>query len=107
MYDPHEPVGRLLFNVLAMVAEFESDPIRLRTREGMRVAKAKGKLRGKQPKLNPRQKAHLVDLYRRGEHSTAELADLFGVARSTVYRALRRHQTDGHREGSNGASICA
>jgi DNA invertase Pin-like site-specific DNA recombinase len=90
VYDPHDPVGRLLFNVLAMVAEFESDLIRLRTREGMRVAKAKGKLRGKQPKLNPRQEAHLVDLYRQGEHSTAELADLFGVARSTVYRALER-----------------
>ena len=54
----------------------------------MRIAKAKGKLRGKQPKLNPRQEAHLVDLYRQGEHSTAELADLFAVARSTVYRAL-------------------
>ena len=32
--DPTDPVGRLLFNVLAMVAEFESDLIRLRTREG-------------------------------------------------------------------------
>ena len=73
-----------------MVAEFEADLIRLRTREGMRVAKAKGKLRGKQPKLNPRQEAHLVSLYRQGEHSTAELADLFGVAHSTVYRALER-----------------
>ena len=39
--DPTDPVGRLLFNVLAMVAEFESDLIRLRTREGMKVAKAK------------------------------------------------------------------
>ena len=55
VYDPNDPVGRLLFNVLAMVAEFESDLIRLRTREGMKVAKAKGRLRGKQPKLNPRQ----------------------------------------------------
>ena len=34
MYDPNDAVGRLLFNVLAMVAEFESDLIRLRTREG-------------------------------------------------------------------------
>ena len=42
MYDPTDPVGRLLFNVLAMVAEFEADLIRLRTREGMRVEKAKG-----------------------------------------------------------------
>lgn len=27
VYDPHDPVGRLLFNVLAMVAEFEADLI--------------------------------------------------------------------------------
>lgn len=59
-YDPTDAVGRLLFNVLAMVAEFEADLIRLRTREGMKVAKAKGHLRGKQPKLNRRQEAHLA-----------------------------------------------
>jgi DNA invertase Pin-like site-specific DNA recombinase len=92
VHDPTDPVGRLLFNVLAMVAEFEADLIRLRTREGLRVAKAKGRLRGKQPKLNPRQEAHLVALHHAGEHSVGELGDLFGVARSTVYRALRRDQ---------------
>ena len=53
IHDSADPVGRLLFNVLAMVAEFEGDLIRLRTREGMKVAKAKGRLRGKQPKLKP------------------------------------------------------
>ncbi len=90
LHDPTDPVGRLLFNVLAMVAEFEADLIRLRTCEGMKVAKAKGRLRGKQPKLNPRQEAHLVALHWAGEHSTAELGDLFGVARSTVYRAIER-----------------
>jgi len=90
VYDPTDPVGRLLFNVLAMVAEFEADLIRLRTKEGMRVAKAKGRLKGKQPKLNPRQEAHLVALLKSGEYSTAELGDLFGVARSTVYRAIGR-----------------
>ena len=63
VYDPHDPVGRLLFNVLAMVAEFESDLIRLRTREGMKVARAKGRLRGKQPKLKPAQARHLLELH--------------------------------------------
>ena len=77
-------MGRLLFNVLAMVAEFEADLIRARTREGMKVAKAKGRLRGKQPKLTPRQEAHLVQLHRTGKHTSAELAELFNVARSTV-----------------------
>ncbi len=90
VYDPTDPVGRLLFNVLAMVAEFEADLIRSRTKEGMRVAKAKGHLRGKQPKLSPRQEAHLVELIRSGEYTTGEVGDLFGVARSTVYRALQR-----------------
>ena len=90
VYDPTDAVGRLLFNVLAMVAEFESDLIRLRTREGMKVAKAKGRLRGKQPKLNRRQEAHPVSLVRTGEYSTTEVADLFGVGRSTVYRAIQR-----------------
>ena len=90
VYDPTDPVGRLLFNVLAMVAEFEADLIRLRTKEGMRVAEAKGRLRGKQPKLNPRQEAHLVLLLKSGEYTTAEIGDLFGVARSTVYRAIGR-----------------
>jgi DNA invertase Pin-like site-specific DNA recombinase len=81
-----------------MVAEFESDLIRLRTREGMKVAKAKGRLRGKQPKLNPRQEAHLVGLFQAGEHSIAELGDLFGVSRSTVYRAQQRHQAAAARQ---------
>jgi hypothetical protein len=53
VHDPTDTVGRLLFNVLAIVAEFETDLIRLPTRDGMKVAKAKGRLRGKQPKLNP------------------------------------------------------
>lgn len=90
VHDPTDPVGRLLFNVLAMVAEFEADLIRLRTREGMRVAKAKGRLRGKQPKLSPRQEELLASLHKGCEHSVSELADLFSVGRSTVYRAIER-----------------
>lgn len=89
-HDPTDPVGKLLFNVLAMVAEFEADLIRARTREGMAVAKAKGKLRGKQPKLSKKQETHLVALHHAGTHTTAELAELFSVARSTVYRAIKR-----------------
>ncbi|MDQ6778755.1 MAG: recombinase family protein, partial [Actinomycetota bacterium] len=92
IHDPTDPVGRLLFNVLAMVAEFESDLIRMRTREGMKVAKAKGRLQGKKPKLSPSQEQHLVKLYQAGEHTSSQLAELFNVARSTVYRAIQRNE---------------
>jgi DNA invertase Pin-like site-specific DNA recombinase len=90
VHDPNDPVGRLLFNVLAMVAEFGADLIRMRTREGMKIAKAKGRLRGKKPKLKAAQEAHLVSLHHAGEHTSSELAELFNVAHSTVYRALER-----------------
>jgi DNA invertase Pin-like site-specific DNA recombinase len=90
VHDPTDPVGRLLFTVLAMIAEFESDLIRARTREGLALAKAKGRLKGKQPKLSAKQEAHLVELYRGGEHTVAEIQELFAVGRSTVYRAIER-----------------
>ncbi|RBM01893.1 DNA resolvase [Glutamicibacter soli] len=90
IHDPTGPVGKLLFNVLAMVAEFESDLIRARTSEGMQIAKAKGKLRGKQPKLPPAQEKHLVALHRGGQHTSAEITELFEVVRSTVYRIIQR-----------------
>jgi len=90
IHDPTDPVGRLLFNVLAMVAEFEADLIRMRTREGMQIAKAKGRLRGKQPKLKPNQAKDLLELHDLGTYTQAELAELFGVGRSTVYRTIER-----------------
>jgi DNA invertase Pin-like site-specific DNA recombinase len=90
VHDPKDPMGKLLFNVLAMIAEFEADIIRLRTREGMKVARANGRLRGKQPKLSKTQEAHLVKLFNSGEHTVEELAELFSVSRATVYRAVER-----------------
>jgi len=62
----------------------------MRTEEGMKVAKAEGRLRGKQPKLSATQEAHLVKLYRAGEHTVSELEELFPVTRSTIYRAVAR-----------------
>jgi DNA invertase Pin-like site-specific DNA recombinase len=44
----------------------------------------------KQPKLYRAQEAHLVSLHQGGVHTTTEIAELFGVARSTVYRAIQR-----------------
>ncbi|CAE6867826.1 hypothetical protein R69746_08215 [Paraburkholderia aspalathi] len=55
MYDPVDPMGKMFFNILATFAKFEADLIPLGTGEGMAIARAKGKLRGKQPKLPIRQ----------------------------------------------------
>jgi len=83
-------MGRMLFNVVATFAEFEADLLSLRTREGMLVAKGKGRLKGKPPKLSTSQQAHLIKLLEAGEHTIPELAELFSVSRATVYRVIQR-----------------
>jgi DNA invertase Pin-like site-specific DNA recombinase len=52
-------MGKMFFNILATFAEFEADLIRMRTREGMAIARAKGKLRGNSPKLSDKQQNEL------------------------------------------------
>ncbi len=86
-------MGKMFFNILATFAEFEVDLLRMRTREGMAVARAKGKLRGKQPKLSVRQQRELVRMYHTGEYAIADLAEVFTVSRTTVYRTLQRAST--------------
>ena len=56
----------MLLNILATFAEFEADLIRMRTREGMAMARAKGRLRGKQPKLSERQQKKLRRMHHSG-----------------------------------------
>ena len=90
VYDPLDPMGKMFFNILATFAEFEVDLLRMRTREGMAVARAKGRLKGRAPKLSLRQQRELGRMHRTGDYTVAELAELFTVSRPTVYRVLER-----------------
>ena len=60
------------------------------TREGMSIARAKGKLKGKKPKLSDRQQKELRRMYDTGDYSISDLGEVFGVSRPTVYRTLQR-----------------
>ena len=93
LYDPGDPMGKMFFNILATFAEFEADLIRMRTREGMAIARARGKLRGKQPKLSDKQQRELCRMHATGDYSISDLAELFSVSRPTVYRTLNRRQS--------------
>ena len=95
VYDPTDPMGKMFFNILATFAEFEADLIKLRTREGMAMARAKGKLRGKKPKLSPKQQRELRRMHATGDYAISDLAELFAVSRPTVYRTLARTSNAG------------
>ena len=56
----------------------------------MKIARDKGKLRGKPPKLSDLQQRELLKMHATGEYSISDLGRLFKVSRPTVYRTIRR-----------------
>lgn len=86
--DTTTPGGRLVFHIFGALAEFECELIRERTRAGLAAARARGRKGGRPRKLNQRQLATARTLLRDGEHSVTSVAEMLGVARSTLYRAL-------------------
>jgi DNA invertase Pin-like site-specific DNA recombinase len=63
--DPTDPIGRLLFTVLSMIAEFEADLARPASTKAWPSRKPKASCAAK-PKLNPKREAQLVALWRAG-----------------------------------------
>lgn len=89
--DTSTSTGRLMFNMLASIAEFESDLRQERQSEGIAKAKEKGVKFGAPPKLTDEIKQAIYD--RRMEGATvSQVAKEFGVGVASVYRAVRSIQ---------------
>src|SRR5690349_16610825 len=93
VYDPADPMGKMFFNIPATFAEFEVDLLRMRTREGMAVARAKGRLKGRKPKLTTKQQTELRRMHGTGDYTITDLAEIFNISRPTVYRTLAAVET--------------
>lgn len=88
--DTTSPGGRLVFHVFAALAEFERDLIRERTHAGLAAARARGRTGGRPPRLSADQVRTARRLYEQQDMTVAQIGDVLGVSRTTVYRALRR-----------------
>ena len=86
--DTSTPMGRLLFSVLAGVAEFERELIRDRTRAGMEAARAKGKRIGRPPLLGKREIARARRMREAGR-SLRHIASVLGVSHGTILTVLK------------------
>ncbi len=93
--DTTTPGGRLVFHIFGALAEFERDLIRERTKAGLAAARARGRRGGRPAKLDAKKIATAQRLLESSEHSVTEVAELLGVSRSTLYRALNRFSKDG------------
>ncbi|MGP9586163.1 recombinase family protein [Micrococcaceae sp. AOP34-BR2-30] len=88
--DTTSPGGRLVFHIFASLAEFERDLIRERTNAGLAAARARGRVGGRPPSLTGDKLATAKKLYDQQDMTVAQIGDILGVSRSTIYRALRR-----------------
>lgn len=84
--DTTTATGKLLFNILGSLAEFERDLIKARCAEGIKKAKAKGVKMGRKPSITAETKEAMKADVKAGELSMAEIAEKYEVTRQTVYR---------------------
>lgn len=84
--------GRLQFNILASIGEFEREIIRERSFEGRMRASARGVKFGARPKLTKNELTQLVYDYETPGCSKTEIAKHYGISRSSVYRLYADHR---------------
>jgi DNA invertase Pin-like site-specific DNA recombinase len=86
--DTTTPAGRMMMQMIGSFAEFERAMIRERTSAGLAQARAEGRVGGRRPKLNPKQRSEIADSVISGRKSAAEMARIFGVSQPTVSRIV-------------------
>lgn len=87
--DTSTPVGRFFFRTMASIAELERDIIVERTQAGLKAARARGRIGGRPE--TPKNKIELaLELYDSGKRSVAEIVELSGVSKATLYRAIKK-----------------
>ena len=87
--DTATPTGRLLFHILASIAEIERELIRERTMAGLLAARRKnGPGRGRKSVLTPKKRATAMKLLAAGDRPQ-DVAEAIGVSVATFYRHFR------------------
>lgn len=92
--DTTTPMGRALFGIVAVFLQLRVDTIRENTQRGLAHARAQGRIGGRPSVMTPEKIDAAVRLRTSGQ-SIADIATVLKVGKSTVHRALARH--DGSR----------
>lgn len=83
--DTSGPAGKLIFHMFGALAEFERELLRERTLAGLAAARARGRVGGRPPILDLKQRKAALAMMRDREMSISEIARQFGVSRSMLY----------------------
>jgi len=105
--DTSTATGRLLFQVLGALAEFERNLIRERTIAGLKAARARGHRGGRPAKMTDKQTVMAIKLLDDHTVTAADVATQMHVSKATLHRhikGLRDRQANDHHPPARGAA---
>jgi len=88
-FDTSSAHGELMLTMLAGFAQFERTMIKERQAEGIAIAKAEGKYKGRVKVKKPKQWNEWYDLYKARQMTGSELIKKCVVSRATVYKWIK------------------
>ncbi len=86
--DTGSAIGKAMFRMLAVLAEMERELIVERTQAGLQAARKRGRIGGR-PRVDKKSVERALKLYDSKEYSVAEITELTGVSKATLYRRLK------------------
>lgn len=81
--------GRLMFNVIASIAQFEREIMLERQREGIAIAKAAGKYKGRKEIAKPENWDEVISRWKVREITSRKAMEELGLKRTTFYKLLK------------------
>jgi DNA invertase Pin-like site-specific DNA recombinase len=81
--------GRMFLGVFATMAQYQRDVINENTREGLKAARARGRMGGRRAKLDSQAVKEIEALLRDPNITVIDVAKRYQVSRATVYNALK------------------
>jgi DNA invertase Pin-like site-specific DNA recombinase len=93
--DTTSPQGKLFFTISAAFSEFERELIRTRQAEGIAIAKAQGRMRGR-PRVDQDKLNTAIAMYQTGEFPISKIQEITGISKATIYREIDRRGVQRH-----------
>lgn len=87
--DTQTSTGKLMLTLIGAISEFERDIMLERQREGIELAKIKGKYKGRQKKKKPSNWLELKEQYQSRKITATTLAKKCGVSRPIIYKWIK------------------
>lgn len=83
--DTTTPQGKFMFQLTASLAELERNLISERTKDGLKAARARGRLGGRRKKLTEKEANQVRQLHKKNIMSIKEICQRYKISRSTLY----------------------